>query len=130
MQGLSNFNISRSDWWIVLTARSNVLIEGTEARTDAVVATLCERLQTPLRNWTGRPPDVHDGTLVVRAVDTLDTDGQRALLDYLTLSNGSGTVQVVSTSAEPLFPRIERGLFLEELYYRLNTVRLDLEEER
>ena len=69
MHGLPDFNISRSDWWIVLTAHSNVLIEGAEASTDAVVATLSERLQTPFRNWTGQPPDVHGGTLVVRAVD-------------------------------------------------------------
>jgi transcriptional regulator of acetoin/glycerol metabolism len=35
-------------------------------------------------------------------------------------------VQVVSTSSTPLFPRVERGEFLNRLYYQLNVVYLDL----
>ena len=35
-------------------------------------------------------------------------------------------VQVVSTAKAPLFPLVERGAFLDRLYYQLNIVYLDL----
>jgi len=35
-------------------------------------------------------------------------------------------VQVVSTSSEPLFPLVETGAFLANLYYRLNVVRMNV----
>jgi hypothetical protein len=121
---LPELNISRSDWWIVTTAHSNVLIEGPESTVDRVIDALAERLRAPVTNWIGKAPEVKAGTLVVRAVDTLDGDGQRTLLDYLTVACAGGALQVVSTSAQSVFPMIDRGLFLEELYYRLNTVLL------
>lgn len=127
---LSEFNISRSDWWIVVTSHMNVLVEGSDTGTDAVMAALQPHLRTPVRRWTGRPPDSRGGgTLIVRAVDRLDGDAQRTLLEYLAAARGQHPVQVVSTSSQLLFPMIERGLFREELYYRLNTVRVDLNEK-
>ncbi len=35
-------------------------------------------------------------------------------------------VQIVSTCGKPLFPLVERGEFLNRLYYQLNVVYLDL----
>jgi transcriptional regulator of acetoin/glycerol metabolism len=35
-------------------------------------------------------------------------------------------VQIVSTCGQPLFPLVERGEFLNRLYYQLNVVYLDL----
>jgi len=37
--------------------------------------------------------------------------------------------QVVSTSAYPLFPLVDCGLFDAELYYRLNVVRFSVGQE-
>lgn len=121
---ISSLNISRSDWWIVTTARSNVLIEGSDATIDAVLTALRAQLRSPVSDWRSGGPDAEAGTLLVRSVDRLDVEAQRSLLDYLSVKSASGLLQVVSTSAQSVFPLIDRGLFLEELYYRLNTVLL------
>ena len=57
MTSLRALNISRSDLWIVTSARSNVLIEGPEAVTDRVVTILAGELRAPLGEWSGKPPD-------------------------------------------------------------------------
>jgi transcriptional regulator of acetoin/glycerol metabolism len=36
-------------------------------------------------------------------------------------------VTVISTSSHPLFSRVERGLFAEPLYYRLNVMRMPVD---
>ena len=40
------------------------------------------------------------------------------------LENSIDQKQVVSTTVQPLFPLVERGLFAEALYYRLNVMLL------
>jgi transcriptional regulator of acetoin/glycerol metabolism len=61
--------------------------------------------------------------VLVRDLATLSVDQQRALSSWLD-QVGPGHVQIVSTNALPLFPLVEQGVFLEALYYRLNTLRL------
>jgi DNA-binding NtrC family response regulator len=59
--------------------------------------------------------------LIVDEVAELDANDQRFLLGWL---NGpGGRTQVISLTSQPLFPLVERGLFLADLYYRLNIVR-------
>jgi transcriptional regulator of acetoin/glycerol metabolism len=60
---------------------------------------------------------------VLRNVGALDQSNQSSLLRWL----DGGQRQVVSTTVHPLFPLVARGLFDEQLYYRLNTmlIRLD-----
>jgi DNA-binding NtrC family response regulator len=50
--------------------------------------------------------------------ELVDTD-QRRLLDWL---GDAVAVKVISTATASLQPRIERGVFLDSLYYRLNTI--------
>jgi transcriptional regulator of acetoin/glycerol metabolism len=52
----------------------------------------------------------------------LNREEQSALFRWLDESNQR--TQVVSTTAQPLFPLVGRGLFDEALYYRLNVVHL------
>jgi transcriptional regulator of acetoin/glycerol metabolism len=40
----------------------------------------------------------------------------------------SNRPQVVSTASAPLLPLVEAGVFNDALYYRLNTVYIDLSE--
>jgi hypothetical protein len=115
------------EWLVLRTRRPNVLIAGTYDTTEAVVATLLPYLRPPVYCWTpdASLPAPHEvSTLLVRDVATLSLDQQHALLSWLDLA-GAGHAQVVSTAALPLFPLVEHGEFLEALYYRLNTVRLD-----
>ena len=57
-------------------------------------------------------------------VGTLPLDEQLRLLDWL--ERAEGRTQVVSTSTTPLLPRVQAGAFIDTLYYRLNTVCVDV----
>jgi DNA-binding NtrC family response regulator len=59
------------------------------------------------------------GALILHGVDALVHADQRRLLDWL---GDALAVKVISTAPAPLLPRIERGAFLDSLYYRLNTI--------
>jgi hypothetical protein len=115
------------EWLVLRTRRPNVLIAGTFATTEAAVATLLPYLQPPVYCWTpdASLPARHEVTsMLIRDVATLSLDQQHALLSWLDQA-GPGHAQVVSTAALAVFPLVEHGMFLEALYYRLNTVRLD-----
>jgi len=43
------------------------------------------------------------------------------------MSDELGRVQVISVVLEPLYPLVERGRFLEDLFYRLNTISMEVE---
>ncbi len=42
------------------------------------------------------------------------------------LDRAPGRTQVVSTTPALLFPRVQAGAFIDRLYYRLNTVCMDV----
>ena len=64
------------------------------------------------------------GTLMLDDVAALAIDQQVALYDWL--GRQPGTIQVASVTTTPLSVRVEKGEFLEALYYRLNVVNLNL----
>ena len=66
------------------------------------------------------PTPTDTGTLILHEVGSLTINEQLQVLDWLDQS--AGRTRVVSTSPESLFALVEAGLFLEKLYYRLNTV--------
>ena len=55
---------------------------------------------------------------------SLPADDQLRLLDWL--ERAEGRTQVVSTSSTPLLPLVHSGRFIDTLYYRLNTVCVDV----
>ena len=115
------------EWLIVRTRRPHVLITGSDASIEVLLATLRPSLQVPVRQWASDQalPAPHDAaTLFIRDVATLSLEQQHALLSWLD-HVPPGHPQVVSTTSLELFPLVERGTFLDVLYYRLNTVRLD-----
>jgi transcriptional regulator of acetoin/glycerol metabolism len=54
----------------------------------------------------------------------LTLEEQRRLLEWL--QETAGRTRVVSTTSAPLLPLVEDGVFLDTLYYRLNTVYVEL----
>jgi len=62
--------------------------------------------------------------MILHDVGALTLEEQRRLLDWLLET--TGRTRVVSTTSGPLLPLVEVGLFLDTLYYRLNTVYLDV----
>ena len=134
MRGQTTASISRvsrpapsPDARIVRACRPNVLITGSQATIDVLMASLRPSLKRPLNYWSPNSPlpaPAAVATLVIGDVATLSFEQQRALMSWLDGAT-RGSTQVVSTSVIELFPLVQRGMFLAALFYRLNTVRLD-----
>lgn len=104
--------------------RANVLLFGADTRCDAVIDAARAHFKPPVITWRRAERLVllpHDavGTLILRGIDALDPIDQQRLFDWLSASRAP---RVISTAAVSLLDRLERGVFLSSLYYRLNTV--------
>jgi Sigma-54 interaction domain len=111
--------------------RRNVLLEGSEPSTLAVLRLLEPHLPEPvIRKGRGSPlqlPDGDIGALILEEVSDLSGDEQARLLAWI---DDRCQTQIVSTTARPLFERVARGLFDASLYYRLNVIVVDLERRQ
>jgi hypothetical protein len=74
------------------------------------------------------PPVARLSTLILHDVGALSFDDQRRLTDWL--ERAAGRTQVVSTTQSSLFPRVETGMFVDTLYYRLITINVDFSHDR
>jgi hypothetical protein len=120
---------ARMDLDFVRMQRVNVLLMGTDGIIRDVLDRLMPNLREPIQIW--RPPERLElpapsqlGTLILRDVGALSPIDQQGLLEWLALS--AGQTQIVSTTASPLLTRVETNGFLDTLYYRLNTVCVDV----
>jgi hypothetical protein len=106
---------------IARDAGVNLLLIGPRHATDGVVSALWPAMKAG--TWhPGQSLELPagGGTLILHDVGHLDREDQRRLLRWLDAE--SGRAQVVSTSPSPLLLRMASGAFLEALYYRLNTI--------
>jgi hypothetical protein len=102
--------------------RVNLLLLGAAPRLDALLTKISNLAETPIP-LCALPgplalPDAR--TVVVRDVAALTSDQQRTLLNWMNARHSR--VQIISATTEGLFPKVTAGLFDEQLYYRLNTV--------
>ena len=109
--------------------RVNLLLIAADGVVRYVIESLLLDLQEPIARWKPGerlplPPPSEGGTLVIHDVGCLTADDQLRLLDWL--ERAAGRTQVVSTSSTPLLPRVNAGTFIDTLYYRLNTVCVDV----
>jgi hypothetical protein len=116
------------DWRVLQHEHPNVMIVGPADRADAALSTVLAGMSNGVYWWTNDVP-LPSGddarTVVIRDVTALTPELQRVLLSW-TDDPDRPSRQVVSTSTISLFPLVEHGRFLDGLYYRLNTVLLDL----
>lgn len=116
------------EWDAVFRERCNVLLEGPASPTAEMLSAMRPHLRPPI--WEYIPsgaavPQPQEGTLILLEVARLSTSQQAELLRWL--DDGPGrSVQIVSTSSEPLFPFVETRTFDADLYYRLNVVLIQL----
>jgi hypothetical protein len=115
---------------IVPSPRLNLLLVGMDAGVSKLLETLLLNLRDPISTWLPNkplvlPPAAATGTLILHEVGTLGYEDQLRLLYWLERS--TGRIQVVSTSTAPLLPRVQSGAFIDTLYYRLNTICVDVE---
>jgi len=120
---VSPLNIPAAEWQVLITSRPNLLLVGERTVTEATVHGLEPHFVSPI--WRHHPRTAlslphYVGTLLLFEVAQLAIDEQRQLFQWL--DEASTRVQVVSTTARPLFALVERGEFPWDLYYRLNIV--------
>jgi sigma-54-interacting transcriptional regulator len=116
---------AHQDLQIVGLKRTNVLLFGAPAATGVLLDMLELGRCEPIVAWRpGQPLTLPTpggvATLIFHDVDKLTPADQLAVLSWL--DHSAGRVRVVSTTREPLWPRVLIGGFSEVLYYRLNTV--------
>ncbi len=121
-QALRNLRVGRMP-------RANLLLEGTAEGIGIVLEMLRLEQREPIVRWhPGQPlelpPPGCAATLVLHDVNELTSDDQHRVLRWL--DQGARQVRVVSTTAVPLWPRVQTGAFSDVLYYRLNTVCVDM----
>jgi hypothetical protein len=113
---------------LVTDLRLNLMLAGPQSALEAAIVALAPWLRPPLWSWhEGIPlrlPTEPGCTLVLNQAGRLDPDQQQQLIRWLDLP--VPRPQIISTSSQPLFGLVERRMFLDLLYYRLNIVRIDV----
>jgi hypothetical protein len=108
----------------------NLLLIGASSATRAFIDDLTSSLVPPVVCWDGGSADLATdgiGSLIVHDVARLTPAHQDRLLEWLNNQNPRRTV--ITTSIEPFYRDVETGLFSDSLYYRLNTVTVQLDRQ-
>ena len=127
------------EWRLARAARLNVLVLGMprvtpllsdlEGAIENVLDRILPDLSEPIVSWCPGnrlvlPPVAQAKTLILHDVGSLVFEDQTRLLEWL--ERADGRTQVVSTCGTSLLPLVHTGMFNATLYYRLNTVCVDL----
>ena len=132
LRGYTDVSLAQvEDWELACAARVNVWLRGPQHTTRAALTTLGPVLSEPVVTLRAGAPLVlvprSIATLIVEDVSALALDDQQRLLAWLD-DVAEGT-RVISVTSAPILPLLESGAFLGALYYRLNTVYVDLIRE-
>ena len=104
----------------------NLLLIGPSPVAEQFLVPLLPTLASPivyLDSANPALPATPVGTIIVRDVARLTPTHQAQFLEWL---SGQTETAVIAVSPRPLFPRVRRGAFSDPLYYRLNTVVVEL----
>jgi len=124
---LAALRVPQTERRILVEHRANALVVGSAPSTEAVLLALEPLLLDPLTLWQPASPltlPERGGTLVMRNVGQLSATAQATLVEWF--GRDTFDTQVISTSPVPLYPLVEQGRFSDTLYYRLNTVYVEL----
>jgi hypothetical protein len=111
---------------------SNLLLIGGRTGVSKILETILPNLRDPVAVWFPGtplvlPPVAQAGTLILREVGALELGDQYRLNEWIErVQAGTWRTQIVSISGTSLLPRVQSGAFLDTLYYRLNTVYIDI----
>jgi hypothetical protein len=109
--------------------RINLLLIAPDAVVRHVMKSLPMDLWEPVARWSpgaplNLPVPAQTGTMILHDVHALPLNDQRRLVEWLEAAKGR--TQVVSTTSAPLLPLVNAGKFIATLFYRLNTVCVDV----
>lgn len=115
-----------AEWEIVLSGRANVLLEGSKSAIEATIDQLVVDISRPVVCWSvlhDAPDFAH--TLVVEELANLSDAEQSRLVE---IESRRAAVQIVSTSSTMrAYDAVRLGRFRADLYYRLNTIRIQVD---
>jgi hypothetical protein len=109
--------------------RVNVLLMGPQPLVEDALQRLLPELREPIYTWAAPDPlelpsPEQSGTLILREIGELVPADQQRLAWWL--ESSAGRTQVISTTASQLVRRVDAGVFLDTLYYRLNVVCVEI----
>jgi len=115
------------DWRRLLRTRANVLVTLPRELFDAFGSATRDTFQQPVACVRGTGPSSLPPckTLILVDLHRLAADDQRRLVAWLS-DPANADSQVVSLTSESLIQRVDEGRFDAALFYRLNTIHLDL----
>jgi len=127
---LMPMSFSENEWRMLRSVRPNILVIGRAEFLASAVSALVVELPGPVSYLppNAPPPAGDDGTemLVVPDVSSLSQDRQREWVRWLSDADVRHP-QIIATSEVPLYPLVKSDQFSGVLYYRLNTILLDMQ---
>jgi hypothetical protein len=119
------------DVWLALSTHANLLLIGSTARVEGIIAAISEELATPRVMWSPphemRLPRRPIYTLLLRNIDQLRAEDQMRLDRWLL--HTSRRPLIISTCRAGFMDLVDSGGFAPALYYRLNTVTVPVDDE-
>jgi transcriptional regulator of acetoin/glycerol metabolism len=127
-RGLSFRIVPPTDWRATLRTRANVLVTGPKDALAAFLKTARSEMREPIRSSGAAPLPSLEGarTLILTDVDALDGADQQRLRRWFD-ERDNADVQVVTLTTVPLFSLVTANAFDAQLYYRLNTIFLEIQ---
>jgi hypothetical protein len=127
---LMPMSFSENEWRMLRSVRPNILVIGRADFAASAVSALVAELPGPVLYLApNAPPPAGDDDaemLVVPDVSSLSHDRQREWVRWLSDADVRHP-QIVATSEVPLYPLVKSDQFSGILYYRLNTILLDMQ---
>lgn len=108
-------------------ARLNTLVVGPPDVITRVLGTLGHRFEVPIltsRGCLSLQRATTARTLIIDDIDRLSLSDQCELMKWM--EQVPSCPRIISTASGPLLTALADGAFLADLYYRLNTVYVDL----
>ncbi len=104
------------------------MVTGPDAALTAFAGAARSELREPVRTVSCASPLFLEGrTLLLTDVEMLDEAGQQRLLRWMSETRNADT-QVVALSSGQLFQKVCAHRFSADLYYRLNTILVELHD--
>jgi len=116
-----------SDWRETLRIGANVLVTGPNDALGAFLQAARTELREPIRTGVGELPALDDvRTVILTQVDALTGADQQRLQRWLD-ERRTENVQVLSLTSASLYELVAANAFDADLYYRLNTILLEIQ---
>lgn len=118
----TGLRIEPGEWRVFTATKANTLMLGEPLAVTRMLNAAWLTLGRPVF-WCDGPrltlPEGQTGTFVLWRVDELRAEDQQQLFGWL---DRRGATRVLARAPRSVFPLVQQGQFLPELYYRLNTL--------